>query len=351
MSESLLKKLVRNFPENGPKLLLENPANVRDLHVLLHEPHVDAIDFAGMTVERTHFVQPDFEHVAIDLLLKAPFHPSAGGPAKTILIYLLVEHQSRPQRFLMLRLAEYLIEAYKMQKRAWAERHDSDARLQLQPVMPIVLYTGERRWEKIETLADVVEAGDLFEAMIPAFKPHFLNLRETPPAALVRDGGFFGQILRLIRERSSDPVVFRRTLAEVLGHLEKMPESDRTRWVEFLSYIMALVYHARTYDEQQEMNEVVDRTVQMDPHRKEYTKMGQTIAEMYIEKGRLEGKIEGEIEGKRATLLRQLRKRFKKVPRKIETRINATIDMQELETWLDNFAEAETLAEVGILLD
>jgi hypothetical protein len=59
MAESLLKKLVRNFPENGPKLLLENSANVHDLLVLLHEPQVHAIDFTAMTVERTHFVQPD----------------------------------------------------------------------------------------------------------------------------------------------------------------------------------------------------------------------------------------------------------------------------------------------------
>jgi hypothetical protein len=50
MTATLLKELVRNFPENGPKLLLENPANVRDLLVLLREPAVPDIDFAAMTV-------------------------------------------------------------------------------------------------------------------------------------------------------------------------------------------------------------------------------------------------------------------------------------------------------------
>ena len=59
MPESLLARLVRNFPENGPKLLLENAANVRELLVLLHEPQVHAIDFTALTVERSHFVQPD----------------------------------------------------------------------------------------------------------------------------------------------------------------------------------------------------------------------------------------------------------------------------------------------------
>src|ERR1700676_2967214 len=179
MAGSPLKKLIRNFPENGPKLLLENAANVRELLVLLHEAQVHAIDFTALTVERSHFVQPDYAHVALDLLLKAPFRVTGGGPPRTILIYLLIEHQSKPQRFVMLRLAEYLLEAYKMQKRAWDDKHTSDAQLSLQPVLPIVLYTGERRWEKIDTLVDVVDAGPLFTEMIPAFRPHFLNLRDT----------------------------------------------------------------------------------------------------------------------------------------------------------------------------
>ena len=60
-----------------------------------------------------------------------------------------------------------------------------------------------------------------------------------------------------------------------------------------MSYILALVYHARGADEQPELREVVDRSVHIDPHRKEYKKMGQTIAEMYIEQGRVEGEIKG----------------------------------------------------------
>src|SRR5207248_7202995 len=140
-----------------------------------------------------------------------------------------------------LRVAEYLVEVYKMQKRAWDEVHSSDANFSLQPVVPVVLYTGDRHWEKIETLADLVEGGTLFEAMIPAFKPHFLNLGDTSPKTLVREGGFFGQVLWLIRERNAVPNVFRQTLEAVVTHLEQMPPAERTRWVEFLNYIQALV--------------------------------------------------------------------------------------------------------------
>ena len=89
MTTALLRKLVRNFPENGPKLLLENPANVRDLLGLVHEPIVDSIDFSGMTVERSHFVQPDYEHVTLDLLLRAPLSIDTNRGPEAVFIYLL----------------------------------------------------------------------------------------------------------------------------------------------------------------------------------------------------------------------------------------------------------------------
>jgi hypothetical protein len=144
MAKSPLRKLVRNLSENGPKLLLENGANVREVLVLLREPRAGAIDFSALTVERTHFVKPDYAHVALDLLLKAPFRVDGEAEPRSIFIYLLIEHQSTPERFFMLRLGEYLFEAYKMQKRAWDKKPIAGAQFLLQPVMPIVLYTGER---------------------------------------------------------------------------------------------------------------------------------------------------------------------------------------------------------------
>jgi hypothetical protein len=271
----------------------------------------------------------------------------SAAQARTIFLYLLVEHQSRPQRFFLLRLAEYLLEAYKMQKRAWDEQHTSDAHFTLQPVLPIVVYTGERRWEEIETLVDLVEAGELFQAVIPTFKPHFLNLRDTAPETLVGVGGFFGQVLWLIRERHAEPAAFRRTLAEVVAALDAMPPRQGTRWRELLWYIHALVYHARNEEEQPGLREIVDCAIQADAHRQEYQIMGRTIAEMYLDQGR----EQGQLQNARAILLRQLRKRFKRVPRKVEARIAATTNLQELETWLDNFATAAALADVGIPLD
>ena len=84
---------------------------------------------------------------------------------------------------------------------------------------------------------------------------------------------------------------FRQTLEEVVTRLDQMPPQERTRWVEFLSYIHALVYHARSEEEQPELREIVDSAIQADPHRQEYRVMGRTIAEMYLDQGREQGRM------------------------------------------------------------
>lgn len=60
VDRALIERLVRNFPENGLKVVLEHPGNVRDVLEILHVRCVGRIDFSRMEVEPTHFVSPDY---------------------------------------------------------------------------------------------------------------------------------------------------------------------------------------------------------------------------------------------------------------------------------------------------
>src|SRR5262249_18817882 len=75
------------------------------------------------------------------------------------------------------------------------------------------------------------------------------------------------------------------------GQVKKCSTQPVPRTGSFLS--LALVYHAHSVEEQPELLDVVDRSVQTDSHRKEFAKMGLKIAEWYIEKGRVEGEQKG----------------------------------------------------------
>jgi hypothetical protein len=59
-------------------------------------------------------------------------------------------------------------------------------------------------------------------------------------------------------------------------------------------------------------------------------------------------KEEGAIKKSQQTLIRQLRRRFGDVPDELVATIRATDDPEQLDEWLDRFATAETLDEVGI---
>jgi hypothetical protein len=66
------EQLVRQFHENGLKLLLHDAANVRDLVTLRDPARAARIDFARLTVDPTSYVAADYRHLCSDLVLKVP---------------------------------------------------------------------------------------------------------------------------------------------------------------------------------------------------------------------------------------------------------------------------------------
>ena len=59
MTEPRVREIVRQFRENGLKLLLHHPANARDLLALTGTCLLDRIDFARMTVDPTTYIASD----------------------------------------------------------------------------------------------------------------------------------------------------------------------------------------------------------------------------------------------------------------------------------------------------
>jgi hypothetical protein len=119
-----------------------------------------------------------------------------------------------------------------------------------------------------------------------------------------------------------------------------MPDEERLRWLELLSYIHALVYHVRRPEEQPGLWREIESSVATDAHRQEVFHMGRTIAD--------ELRHETRIEAARETLIRQIRRRFGEVPEETVAVIQSTFDLDRLNGWLDRFATAETLEQIGI---
>jgi hypothetical protein len=338
-------KPVRNFPENGIKRLLENPKNVRDLLALTGTKIIQWIDFDRLALEPTVFIKCDFHEARSDLVFKAPLRvPGHPRLKRRILVYLLIEHQSEPSATTPLNVLDYVVQIYRRQQREWKDRYRSRANIRFDPVLPVVFYTGRRRWEKLGKLVDFVELGKFLEAQIPGLEPIFLSLRDMPAKLLESQGGFFGWVLRLLQRCKGRPRVFQRLLRRVVRHLETMPTEEQNRWGEFLFYIKGMIYHYKDLREMPSLDETINASVRTDEHRRELIEMGKTYAQVLKE----EGREQGEIRALRSTLLRQLQRRFGKLPQEIVQRIQSTDDSKTLNSWLERFATASTLEEMEI---
>jgi hypothetical protein len=183
-----------------------------------------------------------------------------------------------------------------------------------------------------------------------------LNLPELDAAALERDGGYFGSVLRLVQQRKSRAGEFQELLQRVGAHLEAMPPAERQRWRDLLSYVGAMVYHERSQSEHAVLQETLEQSMHNEQLRQEVIEMGKSMADVLMERGERKGRIEGERTGeeraalrtRQQTLVRQLRKRFGNVPRGVVRAVESTADVAKLDDWLDRFATADTLDDLQI---
>jgi Putative transposase, YhgA-like len=261
---------------------------------------------------------------------------------------------------MLFRVLDYLVQIWKGQLRTWEAEHGSGAGFRMQPVVPVVLYTGTAAWNDLGRLIDLVEAGDQFQKMIPDFQPLFVSLPAIAGQRLESEGGYLGWVLELLQQRKARPQEYAALVGRVMAHLEEMPRGERLRWLQLLSYIRALIYHDREPSEQAHLSEQIVNSVRTDEHRVEVQAMAQSMADFLIEKGREEGLEKGREEGReegrtegavaalQQALLALLRLRFGKLPRATERAIAATDDLARLQSWIDRFATATSLADVGI---
>jgi hypothetical protein len=339
-----IRELVRQFKENGMKMMLEDPANVRDVLGLLDVAWRDDIDFSHLDQVKTTFIRRDYRQLASELVFTAPLI-GRGRSRRNLLIYLLIEHQSEPDQLMPLRLADSQVQIFRYQVRKWLQTHLSTARICLRPILPVVFYTGLRRWPKVGTLTELIEGGDEFREVTPIVeRPLFINLPELDGAKLERDGGFFGWILRLFQERMARSKEFDELLERVVARLDGMPAAERRRLGELLSYVRAMLYHERSESEQGRLQQIMENSVQDEATRQEVEKMRKTGAEALMERGAQKAGLLT----RQQTLVRLLRRRFGDISLEVLRVVEGTDDAEQLDDWLDRFATAQTLEELGI---
>jgi hypothetical protein len=328
--------LIREFANNGYRYLFRHPANVADL-IRWREPTLARrMAFADLKVLPETFVTADFAALESDILLRMPFRlrPSIDG---TLELFLLIEHQSEPDELMLFRVLRYVLLIYERQPADWRQTHSNLRGFKFEPVLPIVFYSGTRTWDRLKPMRELVRGGKLFGKRLPHLEPEFINLATTSQQDLQNKVGTLGWVLWLIQQRSRKADLFQDVLRQAVRQVDRLHAGSHGRWEHLLWFAHALVYHVQKPGEREGMAEFIRENVRRS-EQAEVQNMATTIAEALVE--------EGELKRSREILLRQLRLKYKQVPAAIEAEINATQDIQQLQTWLDEFATSKKLADI-----
>jgi hypothetical protein len=238
-------------------------------------------------------------------------------------------------------------------KRRWLESHDKLQGLLYEAVLPIVIYTGERPWRAPTPFRELVHGGEVFAPFLPSIEPLFLSLLGQAEQELVQEGGAFGTVLHVLRQRHAAFEEFARFLTQATAQIQGQLPKERHRQRELLSYLEALLYHFREPRERQELREILERSIQDHTMQEEAHAMGQTIAEALREEGKREGKLEGRreatLETKQQMLIMLLRQKFgRKVPSAVVATVKRTNDLSTLDQWFSQSVAAQCVEEIGI---
>ncbi len=313
-----LFRYVFSEPEHARGLLAELvPSAVRD-----------RIDWSTLRHLPGTFVAPELDQRHADVLFQVEI---AGRPA---LLYVLLEHQSKPDPLMPLRVLGYAVRVMEQHLR----KQPGPKRVPL--VLPIVVHHGARGWTEARTFAEVLDApAELLASLgpyLPSFELLIDDLAAIPEAELRRrQMTSLGTLtlLALQRLRGTSDVI--AELRRLLDLAEKVLDAPRgtDAFAAVLSYILEVTNVARP-----ELRELVR---QLGPRGEEAI---MSTADVIRAEGRAEGRVEGQAVERAEAVLRVLRVRGLAVSDEQRGRALACTDLEILARWLDR-AEIAASAE------
>ncbi len=136
--------------DSGYKLLFSHPKMVEQLlRDFVRERWVGELDFTTLEKVGGSYVSDDLRQREDDLIWRVQWRKG------WLYIYLLLEFQSTIDRYMPLRLLVYVGLLYQDLQRGGRLPEDG----KLPPVLPLVLYNGERRWDGPLDLGALLQQG------------------------------------------------------------------------------------------------------------------------------------------------------------------------------------------------
>ncbi|HEX3556436.1 MAG TPA: Rpn family recombination-promoting nuclease/putative transposase [Thermoanaerobaculia bacterium] len=320
--------------DHGYKKLFSHARAVEELlRGFLEEDWAVGLDFSTLERAGTGFVSDDLRERRSDVIWRLRWK---GGPFGWFYVYLLLEFQSTPDRYMALRLLVYvgLLLQELIQKRRLAPKG------KLPAVLPIVVYNGKPAWRAPRDLAS------LFVPM--------------PEGLLRRLPALTYQVLDEKRLDLGRPELSRNLTAALFRVETGSPEEVPGRIRELAALLPPdlgpnLRRDVMTWLAQMLRRSFPGATIPKEVDLEDTSMLEQTLADWWNkarkeghQEGRREGQKEGQVEGMRRLLLQLLDQRFGPLPRRVRQRVEEISSLEVLSELARRVLQAGSLQEMGL---
>jgi predicted transposase/invertase (TIGR01784 family) len=311
------------------KAAFEHPAHAAGLfRDLLPNSLTDALDWDTLALEPGSFVDPSLIKSHSDLLFSAQLD------GQKLLLYVLLEHQSRVDRRMTFRVLRYLT-------RIW-DRHLEQVGEPLPLIIAIIVSHAPGGWTAPTRFHDLISPTPAsiegVQALVPSFEilvedlAHLSNedLQDLALAAFPK------LVLWALRD-ARDAEQLERNLDDwATTFAEALTAPSGIEAVSLVFRYIAFVCEGLHFDEfRAKLREQLPET----------ERPAMTMAEELMQKGRAEGRAEGRVEGQITLIVKQLTRKFGDLPAEYRARLEtATTDL--LERYAERLIGAGTLAAV-----
>ena len=300
------------------------------------QPWIEQLDFQTLEPVKAHFVGSENQHRESDLIWRAKLRDSQ----EWFYVYVLVEFQSTPDRFMAVRVLAYLCLLYEDLVRQKSLTPSG----RLPPVLPIVLYNGAYRWTMPVQIRELIEpvSGGL-DTYIPCFEYIVVDEGHLPKADLEPLDNPVTAVFQLEQARTVDDL--RHLVTELTDLLEgpdmKGPRRDMVTWLRRV--ILPVMFPGETFPELEELKETRDMLAER----------AKQWPQQWMAEGRQEGHREGleeglhlgRVKGLRETLKLQLELKFGELSPEIAERLQGASD-DDLLLWLQRLLNAASTDDI-----
>ena len=266
-------------------------------------------------------------------------HPSAAE----VMIYILVEHQSTVDRTMGLRLLSYMCQIWEKQRREYTAQKLPKGEWQFQPIIPIIFYTGDQKWETLPSLDLLIDLPEALSRFLPRFDVLLLDVKRETDEVLLKSNHPFGWLLTVLKEEDSDIEPFVEAVLRLGGHLRSLPEAERSTWQQVIYYLYLLIFFRRPIRERAALEQIVSETHPYLDLSDEEKQIMQSMAEHYLQQGIEQGIEQGERRMSIESTLNVLTERFPNVEVNVlKSRLEAVGDLDRLKQLNLNAAIAKS---------